>query len=232
MRIFIIEDEPVIAQRLERLLRAAAADIVLQIDKYATFETAQLALEQQAVDVVFLDLNLNGEDGFDLVKDAVAGAFHTIVVSAHTERALEAFEIGVLDFIGKPFNAARISKTFARIQGTRASHPAATLAIRSAGRVDLVSVADIAFVRAAGSYAELVLRDGSVRIHSKSLDRLLDILPASFERIHRSYLARLADIVQVRVREGSRYSAVLASGETLPIGRTRVETIKARLTGD
>ena len=229
MRVFIIEDEPVIAQRLERLLRAAATDVLFEIDKYATFEAAQLALKHHSVDVVFLDLNLNGKDGFDLVKDAVAGAFHTVVVSAHTERALEAFEIGVLDFIGKPFNAERIGKTMARIQGARASHPAATLTVRSAGRLDLVSVADIAFVRAAGSYAELVLRDGSVRVHSKSLDRLLDILPPSFERIHRSYLARLADIVQVRVREGSRYSAVLNSGEILPIGRTRVETIKARL---
>ncbi len=229
MRIFIVEDEAVIAQRLERLLRAEAADTRLHIDRFATFEAAQQALSEKTVDIVFLDLNLNGKDGFDLVKDAVSGAFHTVVVSAHTERAIEAFELGVLDFVGKPFNAARIRKTLERIDGVRSSHPAATLAIRSAGRVDLVPVAEIAFVRAAGSYAELVMRNGAVHIHSKSLDRLLSILPASFERIHRSYLARLDDIAQVRVREGSRYTAVLSTGETLPIGRTRVEAVKARL---
>ncbi|MEM8485973.1 MAG: LytTR family DNA-binding domain-containing protein [Bacteroidota bacterium] len=229
MRIFIVEDEPVIAQRLERLLRAEAPDGRLDIDRYATFEAAQHALAEDKVDVVFLDLNLNGKDGFDLVKNAVSGAFHTVVVSAHTERAIEAFEIGVLDFVGKPFNAARIRNTLDRINGARASHPAATLAVRSAGRVDLVPVAELAYVRAAGSYAELILRNGTVHIHSKSLEKLLSILPASFERIHRSYLVRLDNIAQVRVREGSRYTAVLTTGEKLPIGRTRVEAVKRRL---
>ena len=150
-------------------------------------------------------------------------------MSAHTERALEAFEVGVLDFVGKPFGAERLRTTLGRLRGARAEHPAAALAVRTAGRVELVRVADVSHVRAAGAYAELVLRDGSVRLHGKPLDRLLAVLPASFERVHRSYLVRLDDVVRLRVQEGSRYAVVLASGEEIPVGRSRVEAVRARL---
>ncbi|MFK7847061.1 MAG: LytR/AlgR family response regulator transcription factor [Rhodothermales bacterium] len=229
MRVLIVEDELVIAQRLERLLTLELAGELTHLDRCATLEEAEKWLIQHPVDVVFLDLNLNGQDGFNLVKDITSRAFHTVVVSAHTERAMEAFEIGVLDFVGKPFGAERIHKTVERLRGTQANHPAASLAIRSAGRIDLVPIADVAYIQAAGSYSELVLRDGAVRVHSKSLERLLAILPPTFERIHRSYVVRLDEVIQVRVREGSRYAAVLASGQEIPIGRTRVDAVRARL---
>ena len=229
MHVLIVEDERVLAERLARLLREAAEDDPLQIETCATLDAASSRLADGRVDVLFLDLNLNGQDGFDLLADATASPFHTVVVSAHTDRALEAFEVGVLDFVGKPFNAARIQKTMARLRGARADHPAASLAVRSAGRIELVPVADVAYVQAAGSYSELVLRDGTVRPLSKSLDRLLCVLPSTFERVHRSYLIRLDEVVRIRVRKGSRYAAVLASGEEIPVGRTRVEAVRERL---
>ena len=229
MRALIVEDEPPIARRLARLLRDEGGADVTVVGTCTTLAAAEGALARGGVDVVFLDLGLNGRDGFELVRDAAAGPFHTVVVSAHTERALEAFEVGVLDFVGKPFGAERIRTTLERLRGARAERPAASLAVRSAGRVDLVPVAEVAYVRSAGSYSELVLRDGSVRLHSKSLDRLLAVLPATFERVHRSYIVRLDEVVRLRVREGSRYAVVLQSGEELPVGRTRVEAVRARL---
>lgn len=229
MRVLIVEDELVIARRLERLLTEVLGADIIALHHCSALREAEKWLSEHEVDVVFLDLNLNGEDGFELVKDAAARAFHTVVISAHTDRAMEAFEIGVLDFIGKPFGKERIRKSVDRLQGARASHPAVSLAVRSTGRIDIIPVSNIAFVRAAGAYSELVLRDGKVRVHSKSLDRLMDVLPARFERIHRSYVVGIDEIVQIKVREGSRYSAILASGEEIPIGRTRVDHVRSRL---
>ena len=229
MRVLIVEDEPVIARRLVRLLHEVADGEITHIDTRTTLDDASSTLADGDVDVVFLDLNLNGRDGFDLLREATAGAFHTVVVSAHTERALEAFEVGVLDFVGKPFDADRLRTTLDRLRSARAEHPAAALAVRTAGRVDLVPIADVAYVHAAGAYSELVLRDGSRRLHNKPLDRLLAVLPATFERVHRSYLVRLSDVVRLRAQEGSRYTLELATGEEIPVGRTRVETVRARL---
>jgi len=231
MRVLIVEDELVIARRLERLLTEVLGADITTLHHCSSLREAEQWLSEHEVDVVFLDLNLNGEDGFELVKDAAARAFHTVVISAHTDRALEAFEIGVLDFIGKPFGKERIRKSVTRLQGARASHPAVSLAVRSTGRIDIIPVSNIAFVHAAGAYSELVLKDGKVRVHSKSLDRLMDVLPPRFERIHRSYVVRIDEIVQIKVREGSRYSAILASGEEIPIGRTRVDHVRSRLSG-
>ncbi|MEM0964059.1 MAG: LytTR family DNA-binding domain-containing protein [Bacteroidota bacterium] len=225
----IVEDEVVIARRLERLLREAAGDEIASIETCPSLDEAETLLTRRDIDVLFLDLNLNGRDGFDLLATSAASPFHTVVVSAHTERAIEAFDFGVLDFVGKPFGAERLRTTLDRLRGARAEHPAASLAIRSAGRIDLVRVADVAYVRAAGAYSDLVLRDGSIRLHSKSLDRLLAVLPATFERVHRSYLIRMDEVVRLRASEGSRYHAVLASGDEVPVGRTRVEAVRQRL---
>lgn len=229
MRVLIVEDEPVIARRLTRLLREVAEGEITHLETRVTLDDARSRLVAGDVDVVFLDLNLNGRDGFELVTEAAAGAFHTVVVSAHTERALEAFEIGVLDFVGKPFDAERLRTTLDRLRSARAAHPAAALAVRTAGRIDLVPIARVAYVKAAGAYSELMLTDGSRRLHSKPLDRLLAILPASFERVHRSYLVRLSDVVRLRAHEGSRYTLELATGEEIPVGRTRVEAVRKRL---
>lgn len=230
MRVLIVEDEPVVARRLARLLREEAGDEITEIAVLSELGAAREHLAEASVDVVFLDLNLNGRDGFDLLTASVAGAFHTVVVSAHTDRALEAFEVGVLDFVGKPFGADRLRVTLERLRGARrVEHAATALAVRSAGRIDLVPVSEVAYVQAAGSYAELVLRDGSRRVHDKSLDRLLAVLPPTFERVHRSYLVPLDEVVRLTVREGSRYTAVLRSGEEVPVGRTRVQAVKARL---
>ncbi|MEO0557698.1 MAG: LytTR family DNA-binding domain-containing protein [Bacteroidota bacterium] len=229
MRVLIVEDEPVIARRLARLLGEVAEGEITHIETRATLGDASSRLAAGDVDVVFLDLNLNGRDGFELLKETVAGAFHTVVVSAHTERALEAFEIGVLDFVGKPFDAERLRMTVDRLRSARAEHPAAALAVRTAGRIDLVPIAEVAYVKAAGAYSELVLRDGARRLHSKPLDRLLAVLPASFERVHRSYLVPLNDVVRLRAQEGSRYALELANGEEIPVGRTRVESVRERL---
>lgn len=234
MRILIVEDEPAIAQRLERLLRAAAKPQPLVIECCAGVEPARRrlsadSLAERPIDAVFLDLNLSGHDGFELLAPVSADSFHVVVVSAHGSRALEAFEIGVLDFVPKPFNVDRLARTWARLQGLRGEPAAKSLAIRTPGRIEYVAVDDVLYVRAEGATSELVLRDGSVRFHPKSIDRLLTLLPPTFERVHRSYLLRLDQLVSLKVRTGSRYSAILESGVEIPVGRTRVEALRARL---
>lgn len=84
------------------------------IKHFSNLEDAQDSLVSQPVDVMFLDLNLHGKDGFLLLHEQLVQPFHTIVVSANTDRALEAFELGVLDFVGKPFTQERIDKALQR----------------------------------------------------------------------------------------------------------------------
>lgn len=231
MTILIVEDEPIIARRLSRLVRDACPRPIERIDVAPTLADARGILDQTDIDVLFLDLNLNGADGFDLLEATAADPYHTVVVSAHTERAMEAFEIGVLDFVGKPFDASRLQKTFARLLDTRRPPvtPATALVVRKSGRLVRIPVDELLRVEGAGTYARLVCRDGRTELHSKSLKQLMDVLPARFARVHRSHIVDLTQIESLRSHEGSRYDAVLASGETIPVGRTRVDDLRERL---
>ncbi len=112
MRILIVEDETVIARRLERLVRQILGQQLVWLKRADCLAAARADLESFPIDLMFLDLNLHGKDGFGLLEHAVAGAFHTVIVSAHTNQALRAFEYGVLDFVAKPFDKERLEKTF------------------------------------------------------------------------------------------------------------------------
>jgi DNA-binding LytR/AlgR family response regulator len=231
MQILIVEDEAIIARRLRRLVRESCPRPIESIDAVQSIGQARPILEAKAVDVLFLDLNLRGDDGFDILEETAAEPYHTVVVSAYTDRAIEAFDVGVFDFVGKPFDCKRLKKTFARMfDATRRHHTGLeSLVLHKQGRLVRIPVADVKRVEGAGSYARLVLDDGRNELHGKSLTRLLDLLPPTFFRIHRSHIARLDTIRRIRSREGSRYDVLLETGEVLPVGRTRVDDLRTAL---
>jgi two-component system response regulator LytT len=231
MRILIVEDEPVIARRIERLAREILGSRLTYVHAIRTLDDARTHLFATPIDVLFLDLNLNGRDGFDLLQTSVSGAFHVIIVSAHTDQALRAFEFGVLDFIGKPFSRERLAKALHRFLDAhaKADYAARYLSVRKAGRIDLIAIDDVLYVKGAGSYSEIHLSNGAVELRDKSLDRLHALLPPAFERIHKSYIVAMPAVSRLLVHEGSRYEVELHTGLRLPVGRTRYKQIRKKL---
>jgi two-component system response regulator LytT len=231
MRILIVEDEAVVARRIERFCRSILGDRLEGARISATFDAAQAHLTESPIDVLLLDLNLGGTDGMALLESSVAGSFHTIVVSANTEHALRAFDHGVIDFVAKPFTEERLAQALQRVSDPagRSPHAAGCLAVRKHGRIQLVPVAEVIYVQGAGDYYELALADGRRELHDKSLDRLQAVLPSVFERIHKSFLVRLDDIVCIHSLEGSQWRAELKDGTQLPVGRTYYRELRAKL---
>jgi two-component system response regulator LytT len=165
------------------------------------------------------------------LRRSVAGAFHTVIVSANTDRALEAFEHGVLDFVPKPFTQERLGQALKRATsaGARADYAAKYLAIKKHGRVELIAVDDVLYAQGAGAYSELVLTDGRRELHDKTLEKLATVLPPVFERMHKSYLVRMSAVKALHAHEGSAYEAELKNGTRLPVGRTRYREIREKL---
>jgi len=230
MRILVVEDEAIVARRLSRLIRDIVGAELERLDELDHLGDAMDRVLEIPYDLVFLDLNLHGQDGFELLRQAVSGAFHTIVVSANTDRALEAFELGVLDFVPKPFSRQRLGQAIARVSG-QGSSPSVLgyLAVRRAGQVTLVPIDDVLYVKAADDYAELHTRDGHVHLHDKTLAKLEALLPEHFERVHRSYLVDLRHARRLDSEPGSRYRLVLEDETEIPVGRTRVQALRERL---
>ena len=231
MRILIIEDEARIAKRLERMTRKFFEHNLTSLAICDSLTKGLNYIDQHPIDILLLDLNLNGEDGFNILESVVSGSFHTIIVSANTDKAITAFAYGVLDFVPKPFDETRLELAFKRIttSGTKIENDVKFLAVKKAGNVCLIDIQDLFYVKGAGIYSELHLKNGKTELHDKSLEKLEQLLMASFERIHKSYLVPLQVAERIIVQPGSRYNLLLKNGETLPIGRSRYKELKKKM---
>ena len=159
MNILIAEDEPVIAQRIERFTRQILGDRVVRVKCLETLEACNSYLLTHQIDLLFLDLNLNGKDGFQVLEGAQAGSFYTVIISAYSERAVQAFDYPVLDFIEKPFDKERLARTFEKLNSFDAKHSFTSkyISLKREGEIKLVEVDHIMYAKGAGVYAELFL---------------------------------------------------------------------------
>jgi len=230
MRILIVEDEPLVRQRLLRLC-AELAGPRARFDAVADLESAGDRLQRSVYDGLLLDLNLAGEDGFEVLRRAVAGRYHCVVVSAHRDRALQAFEHGVLDFVPKPFSRERLGLALERLldAGRYRAGQARYLGIWHAQGTALVALEDVLWIRADGDYSQLRLRDGRSELHDKPLAGLVAVLPPDFVRCHRSCLVNLRHVRGLHAASGTRYWLSLSDGGELPVGRAHVAALRREL---
>lgn len=226
IRILICEDEELISNRLMRFIREVVA-VSVHIDRVYALGEAEAYLKNKDIDLLFLDLNLHGKDGYKLLENFVAGSFHTIVVSAYTDRAIEAFEYGVMDFIGKPFKKERIAKAINRyLEGMPANERnVKRLTIKGKKGLEFTEIENIKYIEAAGIYAELHLFGGAKKLYDKPLNQLIKILPEKFCRVHKSYVVNMAEVRSVRKTKPNSFLLVLSSGETIPLSRNRRKEI-------
>jgi len=227
MRMAIVEDEAVVARRLARMLGeiAGAGDIEVA----TSLADARELIQSRRIDLLFLDLNLSGEDGFRLLEEAAAAPFQTIVVSAHHDQALRAFEYGVTDFVAKPWSAERLRMAVDRAVRRDSASRGLTrqLVVRRRNETRVIDIAQIVYVRGADDYSELRLADGSEHLHEKSLAALESLMPGDFARVHRSYIANLARATGLRT--SPRDALVMDEGSLVPIGRVYRAAVRERL---
>ncbi|MFP5068778.1 LytR/AlgR family response regulator transcription factor [Pseudonocardia nantongensis] len=204
--------------------------------------------EQADIDVVFLDIRMPGLDGMELARvvKGMASRPAIVFVTAHDDRAVDAYEVGAVDYLLKPLRTERLSAALDRIVAARSQSAVEpiredgggagggddeVIPVELAGTTKLVPRSAVRFVEAQGDYARLHTTEGShlVRIPLSVLeDRWRD---AGFVRIHRSYLVALPLVTELRLA-GSGYVVRIGSGpETaeLPVSRRHTRELKDRL---
>lgn len=196
----------------------------------------------ERVDVVFLDIRMPGLDGLELARvlGMIPDPPAVVFVTAHDDKAVDAFDIGATDYLMKPVGRERLANTMRRI--VRARRDAAVSAedpggddevipVELAGTTKLVPRSSVRWVEAQGDYARLHTADGShlVRIPLSQLeDRWSD---AGFVRIHRSFLVALPLVTELRM-SASGYVVRVGSGDDaaeLPVSRRHTRELKDRL---
>lgn len=230
MKILIVEDEPVAARMLKDTLVALLGDALTSCKMQHALTGSRCYIWEHDIDLLFLDLDMHGEDGFDLLKAAVAGTFRTIVVSGHTERAIEAYEYGVLDFVPKPYDDERIQKALERFRTNENNTRIKYLSVVKKNKLSVIPVDNIMHCEADGKTVKIHQKNGSMDACNKTLASLETKLPASFFRIHRSFIVNLDAITATHVLPGRKYSAELSNGARLPLSRAAYQQLKQKVT--
>jgi len=230
IRVLIVEDEAPAHRRLCRLIRNTPGYEQAAIEVAESLRDAQRHLEGTAWDVVLLDLDLSGRDGFDLVgRFSSSSPTQIIVVSAYPQRAIEAFEHAVVDFVRKPVSASRLAQALGRLRLEPFAEDAAVLVVRRPGSVELVPLEQVLCVSGADDYVELYLRDGRRALHDATLDELESQLTTGFVRVHRSHLINVRHVVRLLDGDAEQRTVELTGGLTVPVSRRRFAAVVERV---
>jgi DNA-binding LytR/AlgR family response regulator len=205
--------------------------------------TGTRVAERTDVEVVFLDIRMPGLDGLELARvfSSMAVPPAVVFVTAHDDRAVDAYEVGAEDYLLKPLRSERLAAAISRILDRRSAAAAEpvreengedeVIPVELAGTTKLVPRSAVRYVEAQGDYARLHTAEGShlVRIPLSVLeDRWRD---AGFVRIHRSFLVSLPLVTELRL-SGSGYVVRVGAGPDcaeLPVSRRHTRELKDRL---
>jgi len=251
VRVAIADDEPLARERLRAMLDGREGYTIVADCKDGT-EAAE-ALACHDIDLLFLDVQMPGLDGFQILESADATSLPMIVfVTAFNDYALRAFDVSALDYLLKPFDRDRFEKTLARVEERLATRQApgiqedlralirglATTAlpahvsrfpVRANGEIYFVRVEDVDWIDAEGNYVALHAagRRHLVRDTIKSLETRLD--PAKFVRVHRSAIINVDRLRKLQPYFHGEYVITLQDGTTLTSSRTYSEGLRALL---
>ena len=231
MRILIVEDERPTAEDIQLLVKQILKNEITSIHIETTLGNALAYLDEKPIDVLLLDLNLNSRDGFQILKQVASKSFHTIVISANINRAIEAFEYGVLDFVPKPYSLDRLTAAFQRLKSSHAldGHSMKYLSVKKGFEIRVIPIEEIRYFKSANIYVELYLKDEHVVIYDKPIKQLGQLLPSNYYRIHKSYIVNTETIETIQTPGGGKYRVVLKSGDCLPVSRKEIKKLKTNL---
>lgn len=224
-RILIVEDEIRIARLLTSHIQAVWGKELIELAHRSQLQATKDYLASNTIDVLFLDINLNGDDGYELLRERKQ-AFQTIIVSAYTDRAIDAFNLGVIDFLGKPFNRERIALAYSRLKEWQGQVGRAFIAVKTKRGFVPIRVSSLRYIKADGHYAYLYQQSGKKFLCDKSLDSLENELPNNFLRIHRSWIVNLDCVKKIQSFPGGKHQAVLDDQSTVPMSRTRYRNFR------
>ena len=245
LRTLIVDDEPLARERLARML--ADEPRVELVGDAANGREAVSRIRELRPDLVFLDVQMPGWDGFRVLEELSAPPY-VVFSTAFDEYALRAFELSAVDYLLKPFDRARLSaavgkaldaasrqdvaarlealtRALAERDGVRLRH----LGVRDGERILLVAPDDVFYFAAQAKETSLFTRDRE-HLVDRSLKQLeAELDPRVFFRCHRSYIVNLDRVADVVPWFGGSLVARLVDGRQVPVSRRHAGGLKARL---
>lgn len=233
LRVLIVDDEPPARRKLVAMLKEER-DLRI-VGEAANGRDAAALIEEQEPDVVFLDVQMPGLSGFDVLKEISAAKMPLIVfVTAYDQHAVRAFEVNAVDYLLKPFDRDRLQSCLARIRthgGSWKVHVEQLLAelkpreyltrmmVKSQGRVLFLKVDEIDWIETSGNYVQVHAGKQSFLLRETlgALEAKLD--PKRFARVHRTIIVNVDRIQELQPWSHNDFMVILRDGSKLKMSR-------------
>jgi len=236
----IVDDEPVARAGLQAML--TAFDWVEVVGEAADGISAVDSINRLKPELVFLDVQMPGLLGTDVLK-RIEHQPYIIFTTAFSQHAVNAFELGAVDYLLKPFGPSRLSAAMQRIRGAigepagvgaierlngaLASGPISRLFVRIGGNLVPLKVTDVAMFEADGDYV-IAHTDSKHHVLNLTLSRLEERLdPDRFVRVHRAHIVNLDHVRAFKRDARGNLEAELAGGRRVPVSRARAQELRS-----
>jgi two-component system, LytTR family, response regulator len=246
LRAMIVDDEAHAREGLRIRLRREPE--VLVIGEYGDAESALRAIQSDAPDVLFLDIQMPGSSGFDLLERMNGAAMPIVIlVTAFDQHAVRAFDARALDYLLKPVEQERLRESLdrarerlasvrngefvQRVQGlsrelesdgasaARTTRALDRIAVSVEGSIHFIIAKEIDYIAASGD-SVIAHVGASTHVIRKSMSEILGVLdPKRFARIHRSTIVNLARVVRIEPYLHGEYILVMLGGAKLKVSR-------------
>ncbi len=245
LKALIVDDEALARRRL-RLMLERDGNIEI-IGECANGREAVSSIKRNLPDVVFLDVQMPGLDGFGALAQLDEANLPAVVfVTAFNQYALQAFEVSAVDYLLKPFDQERLSRAIAKVRGrlgARSDKPLHSLikeikrdkkyldrvAIRNVGRIYFIKVAEVDWIESAHNYVGLHVGKAThlLRESMKSIESKLD--PDKFVRIHRTTIVNVDRVKEISPWFHGDQIVILGDNTRLTLSRGRRKALKQLL---
>lgn len=239
MKAIIIEDE----KKSRQLLRVLLNEHCPQIDVVEDCEdlpTGVKAIHKHKPDLVFLDIELPGLSGLQLLDfiNEEEITFSIIFVTAYNDYAIQAFKLSAIDYLLKPVNPVLLTEAVARyekintrklqqlaiLKSNLSSHEEKKIAIPNRDTVHYIKPRDILYVRGEGAYSTFYMNTGEKYMLSRNLKYVEEMIPTFpyLKRCHKSYIINKHYITSF---SRQNYTLTLQNGEEIPVSGERIQDI-------
>jgi two-component system LytT family response regulator len=232
MRVLIVDDEHLARQAMRRLL--ADHPEVEIVGEAETIEQAVAAIRQTQPYLVFLDIELGGGDGFDLLTELEQPPV-VVFVTAYAEYAVEAFEVNAVDYLLKPVAPERLAESLARAERqlglASPSVKPRVIALRTPKQTVLVPAGEIAALRADGDFTHAFVAGRPVVMIWRTLSHFEDLLPSPpFLRLSRSLMINRDRLRKIEAPSRDSAQVTLDGvAEPMVLGRTAASRLRDAL---
>lgn len=236
MKAIVVEDSRLAREGLVNMLRGFSE---LQVIGEADHPASALKLIQEVrPDVIFLDIHMPGESGFDLLEKLDYRP-RIIFTTAYSEYAIRSFDYHAVDYLLKPISHERLALAIAKLTTAHDQHSNDTrpaldinsqIFVKDGEKCHLVALSDIRYFESCKNYVRIFFNNDNSFI-KKSLNQVEERLPQKhFFRINRQYIINLREISRIEESIGEGYEITMSDGKTMEVSRRNAAALKDLLS--